>query len=309
MSCARSGSVVIRPASEQHEIRRAAFEWLDYQEMDRGGYEFRRDFLRTAFRYQGETVPLMDRQNGIWNPRGFDSTLSITKTLRGAYADDLDGVVQRYSYERLPERPLMSGRNLKLRAAAAKNDPLILFQEVLPSLYIPRYPVYILRDDPLAGFVDIALDESLKLFADPLRLTDPQQRYAERVVQARLHQKSFRSRVLHAYQSRCAICDLGYPELLDAAHITPDGIEGSTTAVANGLSLCKIHHAAFDRRVVGIDRSYRVHVRMDVLLEKGDVMLQYGLQAMHGRVLSVPRRVADRPDPERLQQRFEAFAA
>lgn len=300
---------MIRATSEQMEIRRAAFEWLEHQEMELGGYEFRREFLRTAFKYRDQTVPLMDRQNGIWNPMGFDATLSITRTLRGPYADEHDGVVQKYSYERLPDRPLVSGRNLKLRAAAANGDPLILFQEILPSLYLPRYPVYIVNDDPHAGYVDVALDESLTLFADPLRLTERQRRYAERVVQVRLHQKSFRSRVLHAYQAKCAICTLAHPELLDAAHITPDGLEDSTTSVANGLALCKIHHAAYDRRVVGIDSAYRVHVREDVLVEEGDLMLKYGLQAMHGRVLFVPRRVGDRPDPERLQQRFEQFAA
>ena len=293
--------------SEQRDIRHAIFEWLEYQEVEVGGYEFRREFLRTAFKYRDVTVPLMDRQNGIWNPSGFEATLSITRTLRGPYADELDGAVQKYSYERLPDRPLVSGRNLKLRAAAANGDPLILFQEIFPSLYIPRYPVYIVGDDPESGYVVVTLDESLELFGDPRRLTTPERRYAERVVQVRLHQKSFRGRVLHAYKGICAICGLTYPELLDAAHITPDGQDDSTTSVTNGLSLCKIHHAAYDRRVVGIDGDYRVHIRGDVMSNDGGLMLKYGLQAMHDRTLQVPRSLVDRPDPERLHRRFLAF--
>jgi hypothetical protein len=30
------------------------------------------------------------------------------------------------------------------------------------------------------------------------------------------------SRVIHAYQERCAVCRLPFTELLDAAHIRPD---------------------------------------------------------------------------------------
>jgi len=296
-------------AVEQALIRQSIFEWLERQEIDLGGYEFRREFLRTAYSYEGHTIGLMDRQNGIWNPTGFDATLSITQTLKSPYADEIDGPVQKYSYERLPGRPLLSGRNIKLRRAAASGEPLIMFQEILPSLYLPRYPVYIVNDDPNAGYVDVALDESLTLFGDPSQLTAPQRRYADRVVQARLHQKSFRMRVLHAYRARCAICTLAHPELLDAAHITPDGLEDSTASVTNGLSLCKIHHAAYDRQVVGIDGDYRVHVREDVLAEVDGPMLRYGLQEMDGRTLVVPRQVSERPDPDRLERRFLVFAA
>lgn len=292
---------------EQAAIRQDIFSWLERQEVELGGYEFRREFLRTGYRYFGQTVPLMDRQNGIWNPSGFDSTLSITRTLKSPYADEVGGVVQKYSYERLPDRPLLSGRNLKLRAAAANGDALVLFEEILPSRYLPRYPVYIVHDDPDAGYVQIALDESLMLFGDPIHLTAEQRRYTERVIRVRLHQKSFRSRVLHAYGAKCAVCALGHPELLDAAHITADGAEDSTTSVSNGLSLCKIHHAAYDRKLIGIDRDYKVHVREDVLAEVDGPMLKYGLQAMEGRTLVVPRRAANRPDPKRLHCRFLEF--
>jgi putative restriction endonuclease len=296
-------------SKEQAEIRQDIFQWLERQEIDFGGYEFRRDFLRSAYTYRGQTVPLMDRQNGIWNPSGFDSTLSLTRTLKGPYADEMDGAIQKYSYERLPDRPLVSGRNLKLREAAARGEPLIMFQEILPSLYLPRYPVFIVRDDPDAGYVDVVLDESLRLFGDPLELTPQQRRYSERVVQVRLHQKSFRSRVLHAYGAKCAVCTLAHPELLDAAHITADRAEDSTTSVTNGLSLCKIHHAAYDRRILGIDGEYRVHVRGDVLAEVDGPMLKFGLQEMDGRTLMVPRRVGERPDQSRLERRYLEFAA
>lgn len=294
-------------SAEQLEIRQDIFAWLEEQEVESGGYEFRRGFLNTAYFFRDQAISLMDRQNGIWNPKGFDSTLSITKTLNGPYADDLDGAVQKYSYERLPDSPLLGGRNIKLRKAASSGVPLVMFQEVRVSLYIPHYPVYIVRDDPDAGYVEVAMDESLKFLGDPLQFAERQREYTERLVQVRLHQKSFRSRVLHAYKARCAICGLSHPELLDAAHITPDGYEDSTTSVANGLALCKLHHAAYDHGLIGIDRGYRVHVREDVRAEVGSSMLKFGLQEIEGWVLEVPRKVSDRPDPDRLQVRYQSF--
>lgn len=293
--------------TEQDEIRQDIFKWLEFQEVERGGYEFRRSFLRNEYYYQHHQLSLMDRQNGIWNPSGFDSTLSVTKTLKTPYSDDLDGEIQRYSYERLPNRPLTSGRNLKLRVAAATRVPLILFQEVYPTLYLPRYPVYIVDDNPKEGYVNISLDQTFELFNDPVELAMQQRRYSDRLVKTRLHQKSFRARVLHAYRATCAICTLSHPELLDAAHITPDIDENSTTSVTNGLALCKIHHAAYDRHVIGIDGNYLVHVREDVKIEVNGPMLRHGIQEMNGRSLNVPRLNGDQPDPERLHRRFQEF--
>lgn len=294
--------------AEQNAIREDIFKWLEVHEIELGGYEFRREFLANEYYYKGTQLSLMDRQNGIWNPRGFDSTLSITKTLKTPYSDDLDGEIQRYSYERLPNRPLVSGRNLKLRVAAATGVPLILFQEVYPTLYIPRYPVYIVYDDPDEGYVNISLEQTFELFNDPVELAIQQRRYSNQLIRARLHQKSFRTRVLHVYEATCAICTLSHPELLDAAHITPDIADNSSTSVTNGIALCKIHHAAYDRHLIGIDGDYVVHIREDIKLEVNGPMLKHGIQEMNGRSLHVPRRYNDRPDPERLHRRFNEFA-
>lgn len=38
-------------------------------------------------------------------------------------------------------------------------------------------------------------------------------------------------------------------------------------------------------------------------------MLKTGLQGFHGQAMTVPRRRADRPDPERLEERYERFRA
>jgi putative restriction endonuclease len=77
----------------------------------------------------------------------------------------------------------------------------------------------------------------------------------------------FRQRVLRAYQQCCAICRLRHDELLEAAHILPDGHPLGEPVIPNGLALCKLHHAAFDLYLIGVTPDLEVTVRLDVLEE------------------------------------------
>ena len=136
----------------------------------------------------------------------------------------------------------------------------------------------------------------------------PERRYALREVKARLHQASFRDAVLAAYGGRCAISRLPEPRLLDAAHIVVDTDEEfGQPMVSNGLPLSKIHHAAFDAHLIGIDPDFRIHVA-DRLLEIHDgPFLDLGLKTIGGKRIALPRRPADYPDRDRLALRFEQF--
>ena len=105
------------------------------------------------------------------------------------------------------------------------------------------------------------------------------------------------------------VCTLKHPELLDAAHITEDGADGGDPVVTNGLSLCKIHHAAYDRLLHGITAEYEVRINQGLLDEIDGPMLRHGLQEMHRRPLTLPRHRNDCPDPDGLERRFSVFAA
>jgi putative restriction endonuclease len=126
-------------------------------------------------------------------------------------------------------------------------------------------------------------------------------------VKQRLHQQEFRVLVLHAYHEQCTMCRLRHPQLLDAAHILPDREERSRPEIPNGLSLCKIHHGAFDIGIVGVDPDYRIHVRKDVLDEHDGPMLRHGLQELHGHRLALPKRQRDRPNRDYLAERYGRF--
>lgn len=123
----------------------------------------------------------------------------------------------------------------------------------------------------------------------------------------RLHQPVFCARVLRAYEQARAICRLKHVDLLDAARVLSDA-DGGQPVVTNGLSLCKIHHAAYDRGIVGVRPDYVVQVRPDVLLEVDGPMLKHGIQAVHDVPLQLPTRAVDRPDRDLLAQRFATFS-
>ncbi|HWJ44402.1 MAG TPA: HNH endonuclease, partial [Gaiellaceae bacterium] len=140
-----------------------------------------------------------------------------------------------------------------------------------------------------------------------LHLREPlERRYKVRQVKQRLHQAQFRGAVLLAYRDRCTICTLRETRLLDAAHIVGDIEEAGEPLVSNGLSLCSIHHRAFDQDLVGISPDRRVHVSSRLLDEEDGPMLEL-LKAFHGRTISAPSGAQTRPDPDRLALRFERF--
>ena len=142
-----------------------------------------------------------------------------------------------------------------------------------------------------------------------LRSEPDHREYAMREARVRLHQHRFRLEVLRAYRTRCAICSLREPDLVQAAHIIDDPDEAGIAAVINGLALCAIHHLAYDRNLMGIDPEGVVHIDQRVLKERDGPMLREGLQGFHGARILKPRRQEDRPDPERLAIRFDRFTA
>jgi putative restriction endonuclease len=104
------------------------------------------------------------------------------------------------------------------------------------------------------------------------------------------------------------VCSLAHRELLDAAHIIPDSDPDGQPVVTNGMALCKIHHTAYDRNILGIRPDYVVEISARLLDEIDGPMLSHGLQNHHGlKLMQVPRRGGDQPDPVRLERRYTEF--
>jgi putative restriction endonuclease len=78
-------------------------------------------------------------------------------------------------------------------------------------------------------------------------------------------------------------------------------------SIRNGISLCKLHHAAFDGLLLGITPDYTVAIRADVLEETDGPMLQHGLKELHGAGMVLPRDKQSWPDKDALDDRYQRF--
>lgn len=78
-------------------------------------------------------------------------------------------------------------------------------------------------------------------------------------VRVRRGQEYFREAVLNNFGSRCGVTQLGIRELLVASHIVPWGKDPKNRLnVRNGISLSRLHDAAFDRGLISFDDDLRL---------------------------------------------------
>ncbi len=290
------------------EVRLAAFEWLAKQVEIRGDV-LSRDLLAIGFEFRGNRIPLVAPQ-GIFKPRLLEYPLTITTAPHGPYDDSFgeNGLLQ-YKYRGQDPN---HRDNRGLRQAMLHSLPLAYFHGVVRGKYLAVWPVYVVGDTPGALTFTVAVDDQSSIYT-PVQSahesSEGRRAYVTSIVQHRLHQRGFRERVLAAYRQQCSVCRLRHSELLDAAHIIPDSEAGGDPIVPNGISLCKLHHAAYDRSFLGISPDYVVDIRSDLLDEIDGPMLQHGLKELHGQRLILPRKRTEWPDQDRLDIRYRQFRA
>lgn len=272
--------------------------------------------LKSGFVFSGERIPLINPQRGIFKPRQMRYLLSI-KTVyprpggKVWYDDQRQVHRQIFQGDETIDYAFMgqdsdAADNRWLREALENRTPVIYFLGIAPGRYQAVFPAFISGWDPraLKARVAFAGAEEGMLMPPESAL---ERRYALRAVKQRLHQASFREAVIAAYGGRCALSGLPEPLLLDAAHIVADNNELlGQPVVPNGVPLSKIHHAAFDAHLIGIDPDYRLHVS-DRLLSKQDGPMLEALKRLNGGALHLPSRAKDCPDRDRLAVRFERF--
>lgn len=127
-------------------------------------------------------------------------------------------------------------------------------------------------------------------FAD----TEEQARYgAPTLIKPRLGQGAFRVAVTEAYGRQCAISDGKVLPALDAAHIKPYS-DGGLHTESNGILLRKDIHSVSDAGYATIDEKYCFSVSKKIkdVFNNGEEYLR-----LHGKVLRLPNRRSDWPDP------------
>lgn len=292
------------------EFRFEAFRYL--ASLERLGTLIPGRVLAQGFHWKGVQVTLKG-QTGIWTPKGFSCPISITSRTQGLY--DLDAIAKdgiiTYAYRGTDPN---HRDNVLLRRAYENQTPLIFFKEILKHHYQAIWPVVIFEDNPRRLCVRATVEPAYRNLSpavswDHIRVSSADVRqYATVQTRQRLHQSAFRELVINAYDERCAMCNLHHRQLLDAAHIVPDSEDDGIPVVQNGLSLCKIHHAAFDCNLLGIDPDYVIHVDKHILSEHDGPMLQHGLKELEHQRLILPRKRNDWPDQAFLERKFAQFS-
>jgi putative restriction endonuclease len=275
------------------------------------------DDLKAGFIFQGERVPLINPQRGIFKPAVMRHLLSVRTVFpasgRKVWYDDQRQVHEQIERgDELVDYAFMgtdpeAADNRWLREARDNSIPILYFLGVAPQRYTLIWPTYVADWSASELKAKLAFAAPTHAAVSVLPST-PERRYAFRQVRQRLHQATFREAVLAAYDGRCAISNLPERRLVDAAHIIGDTDEGyGQPLVVNGLPLSKLHHAAFDANLIGIDPDYRVHVSAALLSINDGPLFEQGVKAVDGRTIRLPTRSEDWPDRERLAQRFAQF--
>ena len=274
--------------------------------------------LKLGFIFEGNRIPLVNPQRGIFKPQQMRFLLSIKTVFPKPggkiwYDDQREVHRQIFEGDETVDYAFMgqnpeAADNCWLREAFENRIPVIYFLGIAPGRYQVMPPAFITGWDASTLMARVAFG-----VPDQDALAPPEnaleRRYSLRAVKQRLHQASFREAIISAYKGRCAVSGLPEPLLLDAAHIISDKDERfGHPVIPNGIPLSKIHHAAFDAHLIGIDPDYRLHVS-DRLLGQKDGPLLETLKRLHGEAIHLPSRSKDRPDRDRLALRFERFKA
>jgi putative restriction endonuclease len=206
--------------------------------------------------YGGRGIWTQKERTGALAPDGV--TVGVLHTGL-SYADDLhdDGIVYHYPTTK------SSGRDAAEVAATKAAQEL-----ALPIFVVTRPTPHSKYRNIDLGWVE-GFDDASRMFliafaaAPPPPLLDveveddapfnPTDKVLKKRAAAfvRTGQARFKFQVFRRYGTQCAVCRIGLPQLLDAAHIRSRREEG-TNDPRNGLVLCALHHRAFDAGLFAI---------------------------------------------------------
>lgn len=160
--------------------------------------------------------------------------------------------------------------NTKISTYRDSNGQLVIsFQPDYLGLYLENLSkIHLLTDDELFDLVrqsDSLNSENLDGEVDfpEGHLTITHTRYKR--------DPRFKSIVYNAYNNKCAMCSIGL-ELIEAAHIVPHSHEKGTDDIGNGISLCALHHTAYDRSLIYFDTEFNILInenKMEYLRKVG----------------------------------------
>ena len=211
------------------QMRMAAFEHV--RELHEVHDQLTANELKPGFVFDGERIPLINPQRGIFKPQQMRFLLSIKTVFPRPgskiwYDDQREVHRQIFEGDETVDYAFM-GRNPEaadnrwLRQAFENQIPVIYFLGIAPGRYQAMLPAFVAGWDAEALKARVAFGVlGQEALAPPKNVLE--RRYALRSVKQRLHQASFREAIISAYDGRCALSRIPEPLLLDAAHIVAD---------------------------------------------------------------------------------------
>jgi putative restriction endonuclease len=92
-------------------------------------------------------------------------------------------------------------------------------------------------------------------------------------------------------------------ELIEAAHIVPHSHELGTDDISNGLTLCSLHHKAYDRSLIYFDTNFKIIInekKMDYLEKVGKDSGFRKFQSLGFESIQLPDNYTLRPNPSNV---------
>lgn len=136
-----------------------------------------------------------------------------------------------------------------------ESEVVTAFRPELVGEYLAASPELNVSDPQIAEATAAAASGEAAEHLEELPGGQERQRSISRVSRL-VRNGQFRLRVLAAYDSRCAFCDLD-ASLAEAAHIKPVA-DGGEDQIRNGLAACPTHHKAFDLGLLVVLDDYAI---------------------------------------------------
>ena len=214
------------------------------------------------------------------------------------YEKALEVVTQIKTFSQL--RKIISHASLDEELFTLLNQPLEreILRKTLIDKYLPHRLNEIQRiiseEQQISGFSQELLNYVQHEFS--IELDEPIES------DKKIREPGFRRAIMRIYDYTCVVCKLQILTLngesvTEAAHIIPF-TNSNNDDVRNGISLCKLHHWAFDRFLFSVDESFSVTVS-DLMTENGPA--EWKLASLNGKGILLPEQ-------QELYPAKEAFA-
>lgn len=163
------------------------------------------------------------------------------------------------------------------------------------------------RSDKDFKILEDVTDKQIELKSEIIEKISGQRKNVVLTVTKKLRDLSFQKRVLTAYSYKCAFCDLQL-KLVDAAHILPVTHEDSTDKTSNGITLCTLHHRAYDIALITFTERYEIISNKTQLRKLKEIGHDGGMGKFIKNlrpIINVPPSVSDRPHLTYIQRANE----